>query len=65
MSFSVAISTDMIYEAPIFGAFSFCIGNPPPLRGTSPVYGICFLNRRFGQNLTLGKGGYMLRPQPK
>ena len=31
--------------------------NPPALCATSPVYGFCDPNRRFGQNLTLGKGG--------
>ncbi|GEM_PF-7010152 len=42
------------------GVLFYSVGNdsnPPMLRTTSPVYGFCNPNHRFGQNLTLGKGG--------
>ena len=35
--------------------------NPQSLRDSSPMYGLCDPNRRFGQNLTLEKGAFVKR----
>ncbi len=51
-------------EAVIYSDVSTLSHRQQVVGDSSPVYGFCYPNRRFGQNLTLGKGAFQVRAAP-